>query len=116
MCFAYWRTPLGKRAALAVAVTLAGALLLISAADAEARSRKRLRPAGAWQAGFSAIVIDAKTGAILDEESPDALRHPASLTKIMTLYMLFERIGQGKLTLKTRSRRWSRAPRTTSQS
>lgn len=101
MCFAYWRTPLGKRAALAVAVTLVGAFLAMTA-DAEARSRKRLRPAGAWQAGFSAIVIDAKTGKVLDDENADALRHPASLTKIMTLYLLFERIQQGKLTLKSR--------------
>ena len=30
---------------------------------------------------------------------PDAIRHPASLTKIMTLYMLFERLEAGKLTL-----------------
>lgn len=102
MCVAYWRSPLGKRAALAVAVTLVGALLLISTVDAEARSRKRHRAVGAWQAGFAAIVIDAKTGKTLDEESPDALRHPASLTKIMTLYLLFERIEQGKLSLKSR--------------
>ncbi len=102
MCIAYWRSPLGKRTALAAAVTMVGALLFISATDAEARSRKRYRPAGGWQAGFSAIVIDAKTGKTLDEESPDALRHPASLTKIMTLYLLFERIEQGKLTLKSR--------------
>lgn len=102
MCFAYWRSPLGKRAALAVAVTLVGAFLLVSTADAEARLRKRQRQAGAWQAGFAAIVVDAKTGKILDEENADALRHPASLTKIMTLYLLFERIEQGKFTLKTR--------------
>lgn len=102
MCFAYWRSPHGKRAALAVAVTLAGAFFLISTADADARSRKRQRAPGAWQAGFSAIVVDAKTGKILDDESPDALRHPASLTKIMTLYVLFERIEQGKVSLKTR--------------
>lgn len=102
MCVAYWRSPHGKRAALAVAVTLVGALLLISTVDAEARSRKRNRAIGAWQAGFAAIVVDAKTGKILDEESPDALRHPASLTKIMTLYLLFERIEQGKLSLKSR--------------
>lgn len=101
MCFAYWRSPQGKRAALAVAVTLVGAFLL-STADAEARSRKRQRAPGAWQAGFAAIVIDAKTGKILDEENSDALRHPASLTKIMTLYVLFERIEQGKVSLKTR--------------
>ncbi len=102
MCFAYWRTPRGKRAALAVAVTLVGAFFLLTTADAEARSRKRQRAAGAWQAGFAAIVVDAKTGKILDEENPDALRHPASLTKIMTLYMLFERIEQDRLTLKSR--------------
>jgi D-alanyl-D-alanine carboxypeptidase len=101
MCFAYWRNPQGKRAALAVAVTLVGAFLLIMTADADARSRKRSRYTGAWQAGFSAIVVDVKTGKILDEENPDSLRHPASLTKIMTLYMLFERIEQGKLTLKS---------------
>jgi D-alanyl-D-alanine carboxypeptidase len=102
MCIAYWRNPQGKRAALAVAVTLVGAFLLISAVDAEARSRKRHRQPGAWQAGFAAIVIDAKTGKTLDEESPDALRHPASLTKIMTLYLLFEQIEQNKLHLKSR--------------
>lgn len=100
MCVAYWRTPQGKRAALAVASLLAGALLLGSTADAEAR--KNRRSAGAWQAGFAAIVIDAKSGKTLDEENPDSLRHPASLTKIMTLYLLFERIEQGKMHLKTR--------------
>lgn len=101
MSIAYWRSPWGKRAALAVAVTLVGSFLALTA-DAEARYRKRTRVAGAWQAGFSAIVVDAKTGKILDDESPDALRHPASLTKIMTLYLLFERIEQGKLNLKSR--------------
>lgn len=102
MCIAYWRSPHGKRAALAVAVTLIGAFFLLSTADAEARSRKRQRAAGAWQAGFAAIVIDAKTGKVLDDENADALRHPASLTKIMTLYVLFEQIEQGKFKLNTR--------------
>ncbi len=101
MCIAYWRSPRGRRTALAVAVTLVGAFLVMTA-DAEARSRNRHRAAGAWQAGFAAIVIDAKTGKVLDEENADALRHPASLTKIMTLYLLFERIEQGKFSLKTR--------------
>lgn len=102
MYFAYWRSSQGKRAALAIAVTLIGAFLVMTTADAEARARKRQRPAGAWQAGFASIVVDAKTGKVLDEENPDALRHPASLTKIMTLYLLFERIEQGKLTLKSK--------------
>jgi D-alanyl-D-alanine carboxypeptidase len=102
MCFAYWRAPRGKRAALAVAVTLVGAFLFMSVADAEARTRKRVRHNGAWQAGFAAIVVDAKTGKVLDDQNPDALRHPASLTKIMTLYLLFEQVEQGKLHLKSR--------------
>ncbi len=102
MCFAYWRSPQGKRAVLAVAVALIGAFFLLSTTDADARSRKRQRAAANWHAGFAAIVVDAKSGKILDEEKPDALRHPASLTKIMTLYLLFERIEQGKFSLKTR--------------
>lgn len=102
MCVAFWRNPHGKRAAVAVAVTLIGAIFLISTTtDADAR-RKRARHSGAWQAGFAAIVVDAKTGKVLDDENPDALRHPASLTKIMTLYMLFEQIEQGKISLKSR--------------
>ncbi len=102
MCFAYWRNPQGKRAALAIAVTLIGAFLAMTA-DADAGPRKRSRtPTAGWQAGFASIVIDAKTGSVLDEENADALRHPASLTKIMTLYMLFEQIENGKFKLDSK--------------
>jgi D-alanyl-D-alanine carboxypeptidase len=48
---------------------------------------------------FSSIVVDANSGKVLQEDSADGLRHPASLTKIMTLYMLFERLDEGKLKL-----------------
>ena len=41
---------------------------------------------------YAAIVVDANTGAVLHAANPDAPRHPASLTKIMTLYLLFERL------------------------
>jgi D-alanyl-D-alanine carboxypeptidase len=47
----------------------------------------------------SAIVVDANSGNVLYAASPDELRHPASLTKIMTLYLLFERLEAGKLKL-----------------
>jgi D-alanyl-D-alanine carboxypeptidase len=47
-------------------------------------------------------VVDANSGATLHESSPDGLRHPASLTKIMTLYMLFEQLEAGKLTLQSK--------------
>jgi D-alanyl-D-alanine carboxypeptidase len=48
---------------------------------------------------FSSIVVDANSGKALQEDSADGLRHPASLTKIMTLYLLFERLDEGKLKL-----------------
>ena len=44
-------------------------------------------------------MVDANTGSMLHSANADAIRHPASLTKIMTLYMLFERLESGKLSL-----------------
>ena len=46
---------------------------------------------------FAAIVIDAETGRTLYAENADAPRYPASLTKMMTLYVLFEEIESGRL-------------------
>ncbi len=51
---------------------------------------------------YSSIVIDADTSAVLHESNADASRYPASLTKMMTLYMLFEAIEQRKMILDTR--------------
>jgi D-alanyl-D-alanine carboxypeptidase len=50
---------------------------------------------------FSSIIVDGNSGATLTATSPDASRHPASLTKIMTLYLLFERLDAGKMNLDT---------------
>jgi D-alanyl-D-alanine carboxypeptidase len=50
-------------------------------------------------APYADIVVDANSGNVLHETNPDARRHPASLTKIMTLYLLFERLEAGKLKL-----------------
>ncbi|WP_328804975.1 D-alanyl-D-alanine carboxypeptidase family protein [Stappia albiluteola] len=47
----------------------------------------------------AAIVIDASSGAVLFEEAADAPRYPASLTKMMTLYLLFEEVRAGRLSL-----------------
>jgi D-alanyl-D-alanine carboxypeptidase len=49
----------------------------------------------------AAIVVDDNTGQAIYEVNADEPRHPASLTKIMTLYMLFERLEAGKLKLDT---------------
>jgi D-alanyl-D-alanine carboxypeptidase len=47
----------------------------------------------------ASIVVDGYSGAVLQTSNPDAPRHPASLTKIMTLYLLFERLEAGKISL-----------------
>ncbi|MFD2237275.1 D-alanyl-D-alanine carboxypeptidase family protein [Aureimonas populi] len=49
--------------------------------------------------GRSALVIDASTGRVLLEEDADGIRFPASLTKLMTLYLLFEAVEAGRLSL-----------------
>ncbi len=54
------------------------------------------------RAKFSALAVDARTGDILFASDPDGLRHPASLTKVMTLYLLFEELKAGRLTLDSR--------------
>ena len=53
---------------------------------------------------YSAIVIDNNSGQLLHDENADDLRHPASLTKIMTLYLLFEQLEAGSLKLNTQLR------------
>jgi D-alanyl-D-alanine carboxypeptidase len=50
---------------------------------------------------YSAIIVDGNSGTTLTATDPDGVRHPASLTKIMTLYLLFERLDSGKMSLDT---------------
>lgn len=47
----------------------------------------------------SAIVIDAKTGEVLSSKNPNTVRYPASLTKLMTLYITFEALEKGMLSM-----------------
>src|ERR1700719_4671821 len=54
-----------------------------------------------YSPAFSSIIVDGNSGATLSSNNPDASRHPASLTKIMTLYLLFERLEAGKMKLDT---------------
>ena len=53
-------------------------------------------------APFAAIVVDARTGEVLLEDNADARLHPASLTKMMTLYIAFQEIEAGRLSLDTK--------------
>src|SRR5207244_1260039 len=50
---------------------------------------------------YATIVVDDKSGQVLHEVTADERRHPASLTKIMTLYLLFEQLEAGKIKLDT---------------
>ena len=50
-------------------------------------------------ARYASIVVDAETGQVLHAVNADTRNYPASLTKMMTLYMVFEALEQGKLTL-----------------
>ncbi len=44
---------------------------------------------------YAGIVIDAKSGKVLYESAADAARYPASVTKVMTLYVLFQELAAG---------------------
>lgn len=69
-----------------------GVLLAFSvAAVAEAQTRK-----------YSSIVLDAETRQIVFAEDPDGVRYPASLTKIMTMYLVFDALDRGRLRLDQR--------------
>ncbi|MDL2402125.1 SPOR domain-containing protein [Rhizobium mayense] len=50
---------------------------------------------------YAGIVIDANTGNVLYSENADTLHYPASLTKMMTLYLTFEALEAGRITLDT---------------
>jgi D-alanyl-D-alanine carboxypeptidase len=92
-------------AAVAAALTITG-----DVADARRHHHSRVHHAHAghghrhasledYSPPFASIVVDGNSGAVLQAASPDALRHPASLTKVMTLYLLFERLESGRLRL-----------------
>jgi len=52
------------------------------------------------EARYSALVVDAATGRDLISEDADEVRHPASLAKLMTLYLVFEALQNGQLRLQ----------------
>jgi len=87
----------------ALALATIVALVAVATDPADARSRrkrhhgKRHHAAQSYNPPYADIVVDAKTGAVLHQANPDSLRHPASLTKIMTLYLLFEQLEAGTI-------------------
>lgn len=86
---------------LAFALTVLCGLAAIVAAPSQA--------AAGYNPPYAAFVIDVKTGEVLHAENADARRYPASLTKVMTLYMLFEQLEAGRLRLDSPLRVSARA-------
>ena len=72
-------------------------------ASVTTRARHHQEARESYSPAFSSIIVDGNSGATLSSNNPDASRHPASLTKIMTLYLLFERLDAGKMKLDTRN-------------
>lgn len=64
-------------------------------------STASVTPAAANSDRYAAIVVDANTGKTLFSSNADARRYPASLTKMMTLYMLFEAMKAGRINKNT---------------
>ena len=79
--------------------SLVAVLSLAAFTGDTADARRRKAPKGDYSPAYAAIVVDANSGAVLHASNADSQRHPASLTKIMTLYLLFERLEAGKLKL-----------------
>jgi len=97
-----------------IGLTAVAAILFITSDTADARHHRRIRVhyahhtgrvhrahAEAYSPPTASIVVDGNTGQVLQASNPDAARHPASLTKMMTLYLLFERLDAGKIKLDT---------------
>jgi D-alanyl-D-alanine carboxypeptidase len=112
---------LGIRAAAAIVLTAALALPTPSEVAAKAGSAAQAEPRKGtksqrsvhhrhhrflhgpdYQPPYADIVVDDNSGQVLHETNPDSPRHPASLTKIMTLYVLFEQLQAKKLSLESR--------------
>ncbi len=70
------------------------AVMLAAIAGAPGRAAAQI---GSYR--YSSIVVDQATGRVTEAANPDELRFPASLTKLMTLYMAFEALKQGHITL-----------------
>lgn len=77
-------------------------VLVMTVSGADAAKKKKKAAAKPPVDRYASIVIEADTGYVLSAKNADKSLHPASLTKIMTLYMTFEAIQNGRLTKNTR--------------
>jgi D-alanyl-D-alanine carboxypeptidase len=89
-----------------LSVGIIAASILVAATDSADAARRRTKavkraPVAAYSPPTAAIVVDAANGRILYAQDADATRYPASVTKVMTLYLLFEELEAGRMTLDT---------------
>lgn len=99
-----FRADIGASRGLRLGVLALAAVVLLVALGtdpADARRRRHHRGGGSYHPPSAAIVVDANSGEVMYEASADSPRRPASITKIMTLYLLFEQIEAGKLKLES---------------
>jgi D-alanyl-D-alanine carboxypeptidase len=90
-----------RRLFLALGLAAATALSSI-ATPASAQLPNFQELLAASQTKYAAIVVDAKSGEILYAKHADSPRYPASITKVMTLYLTYEALASGKLHLDDR--------------
>ena len=97
-----------RRIALVSLVIALSAAATFSQAEARARhhgkqhaKQHRVIHGPDYRPPYAEFVLDANSGDMLREVNADEPRHPASLTKIMTLYLLFEQLEAGKFKLDT---------------
>ena len=97
-----WRLVPGVRSRPGAFLVLMLAALFAAASQAEARRHRAV-----WRAPASppaAMAIDLHTGHVLYTKNPDVPRYPASITKVMTLYLLFDALRDGRLTMRSELR------------
>ena len=76
-------------------------LMLVAGCATTGEQIEALAPPPGSPTKYSALVIDASSGATLYQANATAARYPASLTKMMTLYLLFEALDQGRVSKTT---------------
>src|SRR6266576_6077038 len=88
-------------ACLAALTLLTGIAAPTVAYAAKAKAVRVIRPILPSPEKDAAIVVDGATGKVLYARNPDAIRYPASLTKMMTLYLLFDSLDKGTIAIDT---------------
>jgi D-alanyl-D-alanine carboxypeptidase len=101
-----WASSRVLRVCILGLATIATAIIVTTDTADARRYRRHVRHHNqearqSYSPSFSSIIVDGNSGATLQANNPDASRHPASLTKIMTLYLLFERLDAGTMKLDT---------------